>query len=170
MARFAMVVLALVSFSAMNGCAGNSTDGNFPTVAKKALENAEQFELFSLDPPYPNDAPFETGVPTFHRWKVLGKVEIADRNTRQRIVAALRKGVAEMNIKSVPGCFSPRHGIRAIRGGKSIDFVICFECWQVEMYAGEQHLTGFLTTGSPQPVFDAALKDAGVPLAQKPKR
>jgi hypothetical protein len=27
-------------------------------------------------------------------------------------------------------CFDPRHGIRVTRGGVTVDFVICFQCFQ----------------------------------------
>ena len=70
---------------------------------------------------------------------------------------------------NVPACFRPRHGIHATRGQKVVDLLVCFECSQVEVYSGgsDQPSLGLRTSGSPEPVFDKALRDAGIPLAPK---
>jgi hypothetical protein len=45
--------------------------------------------------------------------------------------------------------------------------VICFECSQVKVYQGTTLLTTFIVGRSPEPAFDQALRDAGLPLAPK---
>ena len=47
-----------------------------------------------------------------------------------------KKGAAEQDQNVKAGCFRPRHGIRVTLDGKTSDFVICFECWQVKVYEG----------------------------------
>ncbi len=159
MARLAAVVLAFVGLPLLAGCTGAGQD-KIPAAARAVLDNAEQFELLSLDPDHRQR---ETPGEHFHGWKVLGKTPVADAGTRQRLVAALKRGTAE-NDGMVAACFNPRHGIRVTRGGETLDFVICFECLQAEVFAGEQRTGQFLTSSSPQPAFDEVLRAAGVPL------
>ena len=58
-------------------------------------------------------------------------------------------------------CFNPRHGIRVTRNEKEADFVICFECAQVEVF-GENY-GRFLIANSAQPLFDSVLRISGIP-------
>jgi hypothetical protein len=64
----------------------------------------------------------------------------------------------------VAGCFNPRHGIRAKSGDQVAELVICFECLSASTYLNGTATKGFLLTASPQPAFNAALKEAKVPL------
>jgi hypothetical protein len=164
MVRFLIPALALAT-TLMAGCADKSADGKIPEWARAALEKADQFELLSLDPDRRQEKPKDD----FHGWKVLGRTQVKDADTRKKLVAALKKGVGA-NDGAVANCFNPRHGIRAVHEGKTIDFAICFECLQVKAYAEEKREGGFLTTGSPQPVFDQVLREAGVPLAAAAKQ
>ncbi|MBA4066816.1 MAG: hypothetical protein C0501_24530 [Isosphaera sp.] len=90
-----------------------------------------------------------------------------DADTRKKLVAAFKKGVAD-NTGIAAACFNPRHGIRVTSDKKTVDFVVCFECFSVKSYADGKDAGGFLITKSPQKAFDAALTDAKVPLAEKP--
>ena len=68
------------------------------------------------------------------------------------------------------GCFQPRHGIRLVKGDKTVDLAICFECYSTTIYGGEDKKKPyFLVTRSPQPTFDAVLKEAKIKLAPKAK-
>jgi hypothetical protein len=134
-----------------------------PEGPRGALEKAGQIELYSLDPDRGEEKPKDG----FHGWKVLGQTTVKNADTLKALVAAFKKGVAE-NDGIVAGCFNPRHGIRVTHDGKTFDFVICFECYQVEVYIDGKKVKGFLVTRSPQKAFDKVLKDAGVPLPQKP--
>jgi hypothetical protein len=123
----------------------------------KALEAAEQFDLYSLNPEQRDE---KEG---FHGWKVLGKTTIKDAATRKQLIEAFKKSVAD-NKGMAAFCFIPRHGIRLTKDGKTLDLVICFQCMQVKDYVSETAGKGFLITASPQPVFDKVLMDAGVAL------
>lgn len=132
-----------------------------PADVLAVLEKAEELELWSLDP--------GTGQPEaadgFHGWKTLGKTTVKKAEIRKSLVASLQKGIAE-NEGRVAECFIPRHGLRAIASGKTVDLVICFECLRIEAIVGDKH--HFLRTmGSPQAAFDQALRDAQVPLPPK---
>lgn len=151
------VVMALV----VTGC-GPKNDVPEPTMS--ALQDAEQYLLLSLDPKHHDMPPPDA----FHRWGVLGRTTVADPATRKRLNDALRAGARE-NDGTVAGCFNPRHGIRAVKGEKWVDLVICFECMSVQVYEDGKQTRGFLVTESPQKVFDEVLKKAGVPLAGEGK-
>jgi hypothetical protein len=140
-------------------------ENKIPDELRAILEKAEQFELLSLSP----DRPQEQPKVAFHGWKVLGKTTVKDAETRRKLVTAFKKGVAENN-GIVAACFNPRHGIRVTADGKTVDFVICFECDQVQAFVGDKKEPGFLITDSPQAVFDGVLKEARVPLPEKPKK
>jgi hypothetical protein len=136
-----------------------------PAEARAILDKADSFELLSLDP-----SPEGEVKDGFHDWKVLGKTEVKDAETRKKLVSALAKG-AEENDGTVANCFNPRHGIRATHGKKTVELVICFECLQVKGYVdkGDKETANFLTAKMPQPVFDKVLKDAGVKLPKAAK-
>ena len=156
-ARHVAVLAALALFGA-----GRSAGAEIPRDTRAALEKAAEWELYSLDPEHQKDPP-QDGV---HGWRVLGKTTIKDADTRKTLLAALEKG-AKDNDGTVARCFDPRHGIRVKDGDKTIDLVICFECFQVKTFTGDKLGTGFLTTGSPQPALDKVLTDAKVPLPKK---
>jgi hypothetical protein len=138
-------------------------ENKIPDQARAILENASQFELFSIGhAPSPKN-PAED----FHRWPVIGKTTIKDPDTRKRLIAALEKGVEE-NKGDVMKCFNPRHGIRVTHGGMTADFVICFECYQAVVYIASEKERRFLITDSPAPVFNQTLQRANIPLAREP--
>jgi hypothetical protein len=154
-------VALVIGFSAQ--VAGQ--EKKIPDQARAILENASQFELLSIghgpSPKNPTD--------DFHGWPVIGKTTIKDPNTRNRLVAALEKGVEENKGDSMK-CFNPRHGIRATRDGITADFVVCFECFQVMVYVAGEQEQRFLITASPAPVFNQTLQHAKVPLAREPEK
>ena len=134
-----------------------SADNKMPEGALKVLQNATEFELYSIDFAHPDKE--KTG---FHQMKVVGKTAVKDAATRKKLVAAFAKG---MEGKIDPArCFNPRHGIRATHDGKTVDLVICFECAQFDLYEpGSDKPTRLLIGKSPEPTFDQVLRDAGVP-------
>jgi hypothetical protein len=143
------------------GLAGRSSGAEIPADVRSALAKADSWELYSLDPEQRKDPP----KATFHDWRVLGKTTIKDADTRKRLLVALEKG-AKDNDGTVAGCFNPRHGIRVKSGDKTIDLVICFECYSAAIYTGDEKTGSFLTTRSPQPALNKVLTDAKVPLAK----
>ena len=156
--HLALAFSLLVLFAVFPAAWAADKENKIPDDLRAALEKADQFELLSLSPDEPKEKPKDG----FHGWQVLGKTTVQDAETRKRLLAALEKGVAD-NKGVVARCFNPRHGIRVTHEGKTADFVICFECFQVKAFAGDKPAS-FLVTDSPQPAFDQVLKDAKVPL------
>src|SRR5262249_56401493 len=94
-------------------------------------EKAKELELYSL-------ARSERGVKDgFHGWKVLGSTTVKDAETVKKLAAAFKKGVEENN-GIVAACFNPRHGIRLTHDGKTVDLVICFECFSVQEFVADK--------------------------------
>jgi hypothetical protein len=126
--------------------------------AIKLIEGAKTVELISLDP-----SPKERDPKGFHGWKVLGRTTLQNKATREKALAAIKKGVADSD-GTVAGCFIPRHGIRAVNGKKTIDLVICFQCLSMQIWVDGERKGSALTTKSPQPTLDKVLRAAKVPL------
>jgi hypothetical protein len=126
-----------------------------PLVAWHALNDADHYELFSLNP--------RLSGPGFHGHEILGRTLVTDASTQKRLNDALRSGARESN-GSIMACFNPRHGIRVTDAGVTTDLAICFECRQVEVFQGGKMIASFPITNSPQPTFDSVLKAAAVPL------
>jgi hypothetical protein len=138
---------------------GDDSHGKLPATASAILDGAESIELLSIDP---KDRPSGAGD-DFHGWKVLGRAALRDPDRRRAVVEALRRGVEEAD--DAEGCFEPRHGLRATKGGLSADLVICFSCRWIEVRAGGE--TAFVRmSGSPRAMFNAILRAAAVELAQ----
>jgi hypothetical protein len=141
-------------------CAGYGwwPGGGIPSQIRQILDEAEEWELYSLFPTQE-----EKGLPErFQGWPVLGKTTVRDPETRKRLREALGRGTQRYHQWFFgPACFYPRHGIHASHGGKSVDLAICFEC----SYVYQNSVMEFRTTDAPQPAFDAVLTNAGIPLA-----
>ncbi len=131
-----------------------------PGEAREVLETADDLELLALHP-YPLDAD-EAGATWFHDYKILGRASVPAEG-RRALVKALYAGLNENN-DTAASCFNPRHGLRATKGERTLDIVICFECLQVNAYGpvtGERH-SGLLSE-SPEPAFDAMLRTLRLP-------
>lgn len=146
---------------ALPACAGGTNQ--LPPEASAILNNADSFELLSLDPTRGDKKP----TVAFHGYKVLGKTLIKDKKTQQRLLKALQKGI-DANDGTVAGCFNPRHGIRAVSKKKKVELVICFQCYSMSVYVGKEQFST-LTTSLPAPVFNKVLQEARVPLPKQPK-
>lgn len=152
--RFAFLLCLFSSAAAAVG---------LPAELEAMLEKGERFELLSIRP-----ARIEKtdGAFHFHGWEVLGRTWVKDPALRKKLVAAFRTGVEE-NPGIGAACFRPRHGIRVVERGKTTDFIICFECYQVQVYADDRPQKSVLVTRSPEAMFNEALREARLPLADK---
>jgi hypothetical protein len=114
--------------------------------------------FYSLDPH--DVSRFEGKLPedsakSFHRMPVLGSVEIIALQEKTNLLGALAKGVLESG-GAAADCFDPRHGLRVVTKSSTNDFVICFECLQVQAY-GFAPSCYFLIGRSPAATFNKIL-------------
>lgn len=146
--------LAPLALAAVVGCSGDSTPG---------LDEPDQLILYSID-----GSLFEPGrepktEEKLHRYPVLGKVEVTDAGKRRELLGALKQGMEESDGR-MAACFNPRHAIRVVKDGRTIDYVICFECKQLSIHEGDGK-RGKPVTRSPEALFNKHLTDAGITLA-----
>lgn len=138
---------------------------SLPDDSRSVLENCDKLTLYSLKPAYnfnTDGSAFQGG---FHDYPVLGKTEIpADR--RNEVLAQLYNGMANSS-GQMAGCFNPHHALRAVKGKRYVDIVICFGCMQMQIYT-EKHkdydLDGI--SSAPRLAFDRILKDGKVKLSE----
>jgi hypothetical protein len=128
----------------------------------------DSMTVYSLDG---NNLPSREGKSpgeSFHGFRVLGKVDIASPKDRTAIAAAIKEGIA----KGAQGsnCFFARHDVKFTQAGKTLEYLICFECGQFELYMDgvRAHQYTLETADTARPILDKHLVDAGIPL-QKPK-
>jgi hypothetical protein len=120
--------------------------------------------LFSLDGNYTPEDGKQPPSEMFNGYPVLGKLEIASPNDRLAILRAVQRGIAESDGKEAK-CFWPRHGVRLKQSGKTIEFLICFHCLQLEQYIDGKPVHK-PTTDTPKSVLNGYLKQARVPQQQ----
>jgi hypothetical protein len=149
---------ALVAILIASGCSGSP-------LAK--LNSPDQLTLYSIDGRDEDRRLKDLEVKsseTFHGYPVLGKVEVTDPDRRKQLIAALKDAHARRPTDGAK-CFWPRHGIRAIEKGQTIEYVVCFECSRFEEFMGGKKLRHDLLNSDVQPTFDKPLTEAGIPIA-----
>lgn len=149
----ALAYCVVVAFAFVNcGC------GSMPI-----LDAAEQVTLYSIDGRdfEPGQAP--KAEEKFHGYPVLGKIVFTDAEKCNAVVGTLNEGLAQSDGK-IAACFWPRHGMRAEKKGRTIDYVICFECSQVRASEGSSMISKPFSREW-QPVLDKYLREAGITLA-----
>lgn len=62
-------------------------------------------------------------------------------------------------------CFSPRHGLRAVKNGKNLDLLICFSCGQSRCFIDMDEVANVSMAKRPQNIFNQIFADAGLKLA-----
>src|SRR5579864_442987 len=98
--RATVWIIALVGLFVRSAWA--ETKNELPKEVRGALDKTSDLEVYSLDPVTP-----EKPNSGFHGWKVLCKTAVKEAETRQKLLAALYKGVAENQDKAYK-CFQPR--------------------------------------------------------------
>jgi hypothetical protein len=129
-------------------------------------DHPEQIILYSIDGNDYDDLDQRPKTDeTLHRYPVLGKVEITDPDDRKEIITALKAAGAG----PMPLCFWPRHAVRVVEKGRTMDYLICFECRLIEWHYGGSSAAVILGQGTGKPfraIPNARLKAAGVALAR----
>jgi hypothetical protein len=148
MSRFGLLCLVLL------GC--QDADSKIPI---------DSMTVYSLDGMYEGGATGKPAGDTFHDYPVLGKVDIASPKDRTAILVAVKKGISQSDGGEYK-CFWPRHGVRLTQGGKTIEYLICFQCRQLDEFT-EGRKTHKPTTEAAAAVLDKQLQSAGVPQQKR---
>lgn len=108
----------------------------FPGDARRVLETSEKLTLLLVDPSEGDyDAPTGSG---FYDHRVVGQA-VVESSAKPELLASFYDGLvppggSQNGLKQIAFCFNPRHGIRAVLDGKTVDLMICFECRHFEVY------------------------------------
>jgi hypothetical protein len=157
--RYLILVAAVVTLCSTRHATADEADD-----AWAALEKAQQFDLYSLDPDSGDNV--KDG---FHGWKSLGKTTVKDAQLRKKLITEVGDAIDNARA-SAKKCFDPRHAIRVTAGLKTYDFLICFECSYVYVYADSKRVAVWNTTDRSKEVLDKVLKDGKVPLPKSPHK
>lgn len=138
---------------------------NLPVDPRNFLENADEFTLYSLDV----DPAFEYfSVKGIKDTNILGQIKIQAGAQRNGLIQALADGITDFEAEhlQMADCFQPHHVIRARKGGVTMDFVICFECHQIQAFSSKStNYWVFPVSGSPIIIFNQTLRQAGIPVS-----
>jgi hypothetical protein len=133
-------------------------------------DNPDELTLYSIDGPamHVGDeerAKMQIQGEQIHGYPVLGKVVIQEDAKRREIISDIKHAMRFPEAEHK--CFIPRHLIRAVKNGETIDAVICFECRGYSGYLEGRPLGWGKIAAWPQAKLDKILSDASVPLAKK---
>lgn len=127
----------------------------------------DELILYSIDGHMSGERVVAKGQELLYGTPVLGRVEITDRARRREIIAAVNGDIRSGHPMQTK-CFYPRHVLRVVKKGKTMDVVICFECHNYELYQDGRSTPG----GTPsigensKQLLNKILTEAGVPIAQ----
>jgi hypothetical protein len=105
----------------------------------------------------------------FHKYFILGQVEITDPDERTQLIALLAEDIRLKEGRWSIQCFDPRHGLRVSTSAGDCDFVICFACRKIQAhnFPADSH---FDISGFARIKFNAALDRHGLERAPERSR
>ncbi|MBA4192443.1 MAG: hypothetical protein C0467_31125 [Planctomycetaceae bacterium] len=133
-------------------------------------DDPDEVILFSVDGTKmhmpPADRGFSKDQELLYDCAVLGKVVITDPALRRDAVASVKRDI-RVGHSNQGKCLYFRHVLRVVKGGRSYDVVICFECHNYELHRdGGPHVGLTPPIGDEsKPLLNKILSDAGVPIA-----
>ena len=137
-----------------------------PAAVWAIFDNADKLTVYSLEHNMDNTVAKDK---TFHGYPIIGETNVADDKTKTEIRAGIVNGLAYDGPEAK--CFLPRHGVHAIVDGKAVDLVICFECYQIEVYStldssAEPKKYSLPTSDAAKATLNKVLTDAKIALGQ----
>jgi hypothetical protein len=115
--------------------------------------------LFSLEP---EDRPHSTSG-TLQGFKILGKANLT-RSQAQLAANAFLKAAKDWDGMSAD-CFNPRVALRILSQGHTFDFLLCYECQELDVYEDGKIMVSLGASGSPK-ILNSILAAAHVPLSK----
>jgi hypothetical protein len=141
-----------------------STQAAAPSVnalseeAVQAMRSPNSAILYSIEPaeqPKPGDK-------VFHGFKVLEQTNL-DPKQAKLAADAFQKAVRDWDSVTYES-FEPRHALRISSGGHTYDFLLCYQCHELDVYKDDKLLDNLGVAGSPK-FLNGMLTEAHVPLA-----
>jgi hypothetical protein len=140
------------------GCGGSTRELNSP-------DSLILYSIDGMDSDH-KESKYPESVERFHGYPVLGKIEIVDSKQRSEIAEAVKAGIKSSD-GTMNKCFWPRHALRVTQSGKTIDYVICFECLQLKIHRGDEE-ERLATADTPQMLLNTILQEANIKLPPPP--
>ena len=148
-------VLLTTCLLALGGCSNEKAPR--ATTPDPRADGAMTFYRLDGDR-YPGD-PVPPGTTLLHGYSVIKACGIADRETREQILAAFETGIADHQAGIRVDCFRPRHAIRIVQDGVTTDHLICFECSNWMSWTNDEQSGGGDTSDAPRRTFDRILDE-----------
>ena len=141
-----------------------------PLPVLRTLRDPESFEILALDPVEVRSRPPKDArvapESDFHGYEIVGHAPLSGPPRRELVDLVLR-GLQESDRHATAGPFRPSRGIRAVKEGRVLDVLLCYECSRVSFYSAElteQHGHIELTTSeSVLPGIALIYAEAGLP-------
>lgn len=139
---------------------------HLPVSADGALAGATEITLYSirpepLMPPHQDEG--------FQGYEVLGSVVLTDAAVVESARKVIRDSVAAYDENHATCCFNPRHGLRIRTASKTFDFLLCYECAKLIIFADSKQLQPTLGVGGTPKLLNDILTVHKVPLPPPPK-
>ena len=153
----AVLVVALCPYA-------EAARARLPAEVFRALDSPSEVTLYATNP---DSRAFHWWFDRrFHGYRILGKVSVADPVQRREVAEVVSQAARSYGGDGGDNkcMFSPRHAVRLVSGAKTYDFLICFQCLQMEVYAGDQLVSSLSSGGSPE-VLNRILRAAHVRIA-----
>lgn len=103
----------------------------FPSKQLEVFKNADQINVYEVDVTFTPSCPSSEELPPiqknkFQGCRVLRHTRITDAQKLKEFVDAVFYSIGSWH--SGNACWSPRHGVRAVKGDQRVELLICFEC------------------------------------------
>jgi hypothetical protein len=164
--RIAMLVVAIALSAAVPRVHAEDaakppsiSDHEFPSEVALVLKAPNKAILYSLEP-WEEAGPGES---TLHGFKIIGQLNL-DRDLEKAVAAHFKAAIATWDGTGA-GCFDPRHALTVTSGGKTYDFLLCYECGELEIFSGKRMIADMRARGTGE-ALNAILSAHKVPLSR----
>jgi hypothetical protein len=151
---------------------GSRPDGErlFPPAVLDILEWPDEVEVLSVDPHLPEqddndddedaDPPMREGPGFIQGYRIRGIARVPTADRRRAVGQALTD--ANREGYGMAMCFDPHYAVRAIRGGRVAEFLICFACHNVRVVGPGSHARTYPIERSAAGLLRRELRRGGV--------
>jgi hypothetical protein len=165
--KFARVgTMGMLALALSAASCGDAVSAAFVGDTAWILDRPDQLEFLTLDPSHEPPAYDSNNPERLHGYLILGSAVIRDAALQKELVDSVKDAV-KGNTGIAAACFNPRHAIRATRGGKSVDMLICFQCLQMEVYQGAKWKMSLISSTQKE-LFTQVAAQMKLPVATQP--
>jgi hypothetical protein len=127
-----------------------------------AAKDVRLLEMWSLDPDFTvkDDKNHPSRLVRFHGFRTVGREEMKRPEDVQKLLNALILAIVHGPEQAME-CFLPRHGLRIHGQNDFIDVLVCYECEQGRVHAGEDEIW-FTTNKDAEPIFNEFFAKLGM--------